>query len=201
MPKKAIDWDAIQREYRKGLYSNCELGRVFGVAHSTISRRADKYEWTKDFKDEIRHLTDAELIAHEKNTTPTHEDLKETARVNAEVIREHRGDIRRYRGLVSLLAIQLEEAALNRAEIVAEVEKDTESVGAEGQPKVDGNRRARMMRAVSLPGHAGVMRDLSTALKNLIPLERQALGIEDDPKRGADEIEEIIVTIGEGPSE
>jgi len=36
-----------------------------------------------------------------------------------------------------------------------------------------------MNRAVSLPSHAGVLRDLSTALKSLFPLEREALGLRD----------------------
>ncbi|MNG38877.1 hypothetical protein D3C84_1267350 [compost metagenome] len=36
-----------------------------------------------------------------------------------------------------------------------------------------------MLKAVSLPLHAGVIRDLSTALKNLIPLERQAYNLDE----------------------
>lgn len=42
-----------------------------------------------------------------------------------------------------------------------------------------------MLKAISLPSHAGVLRDLSTALKNLVPLERQAYNIKDELEQGS----------------
>jgi hypothetical protein len=46
-----------------------------------------------------------------------------------------------------------------------------------------------MLKAVSLPTHAGVLRDLSIAQKNLIYLERQAFNLND--KEDADPVEKI----------
>lgn len=40
-------------------------------------------------------------------------------------------------------------------------------------------RRTQLMRLVSLASHAGVLRDLSAAMKNLIPLERQAYNLDE----------------------
>lgn len=57
----------------------------------------------------------------------------------------------------------------------------------------DGKRKAAMLKAVSLPTRAGVMRDLSVALKNLIPLERQAFNL--DEKDKGPPIEDIKIII------
>ena len=44
----------------------------------------------------------------------------------------------------------------------------------------DTKRRSQMLRAVSLPAHAGVATNLSKILKNLIPLQRLVWKIDDD---------------------
>lgn len=46
----------------------------------------------------------------------------------------------------------------------------------------DSERRAKLMKAVALPTHASTMRDLSTAMKNLMMLERQAFNVPDAPE-------------------
>ena len=93
----------------------------------------------------------------------------EGAALQLEMIRQHRGDLRGARELALSLMTQLQDVAANRELISQAVHEATEA----------GPKRAAATRAVSLPSHIAAMRDLSTTLRQLIPLERQALGIPD----------------------
>lgn len=57
---------------------------------------------------------------------------------------------------------------------------EAEILAATGQDSSE-RRQAAMMKAISLPSRAGVIRDLSTAMKNLVGLERQAFSMDADP--------------------
>jgi hypothetical protein len=76
--------------------------------------------------------------------------------------------------LVSALFGELEEASENRDEIEAVIEEETEDDDK-------GKRRAMMLRAVALPSRAGVIVNLSNALRTLVALERQAFNLGDGP--------------------
>ena len=188
MDKKSIDWESIEKAYRLGQLSVREIARQANIQPSSITRKAQKENWHRDMSDEIRQRTKATLIQNNrKSNIPTREDIEFAVQTNVEVIRSHRRDISTGRKLVSLLSSQLEEAALNRCEIEEEIVEETK--GQEGgKPSLQ--RRNMMIKAVSLPVHAGALRDLSTALKNLIPLERQAFNLDDDPSGNA--IKEIL---------
>jgi hypothetical protein len=67
--------------------------------------------------------------------------------------------------------------------------------------KADSPKQERaMLRAVSLPGRAAVMRDLAQATKTWVGLERQAFSIveddkDDKPKREPETLEELRLEI------
>ena len=67
---------------------------------------------------------------------------------------------------------QLVETAVNRESIENDIEEETK--GDETN-----QRRYRMIKAISLPTNAAVMRDLSTAMKNLVGMERQAFNLDE----------------------
>ena len=43
----AIDWLAIERDYRAGLLSLRALGQKHGCSHSTIANFAGRHGWTR----------------------------------------------------------------------------------------------------------------------------------------------------------
>lgn len=181
--RKKIDWEAIEKEYSLGQKSVRTIADQFDVAHTTITRRAKKDGWVQDKTKEIRDKTKAALVTHQskrttKRTTPTREDIDRAVQTNIEIIRGHRKDIRKGRQLVDLLSSQLMVAAEHREDLEDEIFKDTKGVEAGGE-KSDLRRRNFMMKAVSLPSHAGVLRDLATTIKSLIPLERQAFSLDE----------------------
>jgi hypothetical protein len=79
----------------------------------------------------------------------------------------------------------LREAATIRDELENTIKEAT--VGDK-----DTNRRRAMLRAISLPTHARVLRDLSVAQKNLISLERQAYNLDEDGRRNENPIGSLL---------
>lgn len=182
--KKPIDWEAIEREYRVGQLSLRALAEKFGCTAAAISKKAKEKGWVRDATNEVRERTRAALLVEPRkeegkvnsvNTTvntPTQEDIEVAVQTNLQVIGRHRRDIAKGHGLVHLLFKQLESAAQDREDLENLIEEDT---------KEDDNamRRNKLMKAISLPTHAAVLRDLSTSLKNFIPLERQAFNLDE----------------------
>jgi hypothetical protein len=69
--------------------------------------------------------------------------------------------------LVSALFGELEEASKNPAAIEEAIEDETAHDD-------NGKRRSMMLRAVAIPSRAGVIVNLSSALRTLVAIERQA---------------------------
>lgn len=174
--RKQVDWDRIETAYRLGQKSMRTLADEFKVNVSNISRRAKKYKWVQDKSEEVRQRTNAALVAQRERNTPTKEDVEISVQTNIKVILDHRASIQNGRRLAELLFAQLDKAAGNREELEAEIENETkEDQGV--------RRRNFMLRAVSLPSHAGILRDLSIVLKSIIPLERQAFNLDESEKQ------------------
>lgn len=186
--KKTHDWERIERDYRLGQKSLRTIAGEHGLNASTISRRAKKKGWVQDKSQEVRERTSAAIISQQGNT-PTRNDIDVAVKTNIDVIRGHRADISKGRELVDIFSTQLLEAAENRAEIEAAVQEETRE---DNGPK----RRNAMLKAVALPAQASVLRDLSTVLKNLIPLERQAFNLDGDRGDSCQElIQQMVKTV------
>lgn len=168
------DWEAIRAEYRAGQLSNVMLGKKYGVSEGAIRKRVKAEGWQKDLASEVRAQVREKLVREEVRTPNARdkEIVEAAANTGADVVRRHRRDIAKGHDLVNLMFGQLEQAASSRAEIEGLICEETD--GDE-----NGRRRSQMLKLVSLSTHAGVLRDLSTALKNLIPLERQAYNLDE----------------------
>ncbi|PIA74297.1 hypothetical protein CDR19_04335 [Ectopseudomonas toyotomiensis] len=187
--RKPIDWEAIERDYRVGQLSLRALATKHDTTPGAISKKAKANSWTQDASQEVRERTRAALLTaprkeqESKETpngnsvssdgnAPTPADIETAVQTNLQVIGRHRRDIAKGHGLVAMLFQQLEEAATHREEI-------EDAICEETKGDENSRRRNQMLKLVGLPTHAGVLRDLSTALKNLIPLERQAYNLDE----------------------
>lgn len=170
MPSR-YDLEAIGRDYRAGILSIREVARQHEIDHSYLLRIAKTHRWKRDLSQRIKEEVTRKLVTSAV-TVPSASDDEiidtESERVTG-VLKLHRKDVAKSQGLVTLLQGQLEEAATLRNEIEKTIEEgDTQA-----------KQKGAMLRAISLPSHAGVLRDLSVAQKNLIYLERQAYSLED----------------------
>lgn len=184
MSKPTIDWEAVEREYRVGQLSLRALATKHDCTAAAISKKAKEKGWVRDATAEVRERTRAALLTAPRKeeakvngvnstvNTPTQEDIEVAVQTNLQVINRHRRDIAKGHDIVSMLFMQLEQAATCREEIENLICEET-------QEDDNSRRRSQMLKMVSLPSHAGVLRDLSTALKNLIPLERQAYNLDE----------------------
>ena len=179
--RKKVDWEGFEREYRLGSISMRALCEKYGANSGNASRKAKKEGWVQDASQEVRERTRAALItqpaaedstAVSRNSTPTREDVEVAVQTNLAVINRHRKDIGQGQQIVSLLMGQLIDTAVNRESIENDIEIETKDDDS-------GQRRYRMNKAISLPSNAAVLRDLSTAMKNLVALERQAFNLDE----------------------
>ena len=177
-----IDWEKIERLYRLGQLSVREIARQCATQASTIIRRAKKDSWTQDLSMLVRQKSNATLLSNTSATPITRADIDVAVATVVDVVRSHRRGIESGRNIVNLLMQQLCASANTRDELEGIIDEETKADATT-------QRRAQLMRAVSLPAQAGVLRDLTAAMKNLIPLERQAFNIGDEPPK--DSLEQL----------
>lgn len=174
-PKRQVDWERIEAEYRAGQLSIAEIGRQAGVSHVAILKRAKKYGWTRNLAAKVKAEVTARLVTDGVTATTSREAVELAAERGVEVVRQHRQDIGRGRRLTNSLLQELETASETLPEIEAAIEEET---AGDKSPK----RRQAMLRAVSLGARASAVFSLSAAMKNFVALERQAFSIPDaDP--------------------
>jgi transposase-like protein len=101
--RKQIDWEAIERDYRLGQLSVREISRRHEIEASTITRRAKKEAWARDFSEEVKARTRAGLVEIAKQQAQQHATDSNTAlrdsvdiavETNLKVLREHQIGIR-----------------------------------------------------------------------------------------------------------
>lgn len=124
--RRRADWEAIERDYRTGQFSDQELADKHGnvVTRQAISKRAKKKQWQKDLSREVRQATKAKLIAEQvaqevagevanrvaKNSNATVQAVLAAAETNKQVILGHRRDIAKVHSLTMTLVGSLEVA-------------------------------------------------------------------------------------------
>lgn len=192
MARKQIDWEAIEKDYRLGQLSVRAIATKYEVSAAAISKKAKQKQWVRDASGEVRERTRAALITQPKqeevnaevntvnsgvNTstrnTPTQADIEVAVQTNIQVINRHRQDIGKGQRIVHLLMGELITGTERKDEIEdAIIDETAEDKGSQ--------RRSKMLKAVSLPSRAATMRDLSTAMKNLVALERQAYNLDEE---------------------
>lgn len=147
--RSRVDWEACEKEYRTGTFSNRQLAEKYGCTEAAIRDRVKRYGWQKDLVEEVKKATSHKLLRAELRTE---EELREDAKIvdvasdiRAGVVLEHRKDIRKLRDVAARLLVDLE-------------------IGEEVLP---------------LPQKSSVFRDLCNSLARVIPLERQAHGLDE----------------------
>ena len=178
--RKDIDWEGIETEYRAGLLSERKIATQFGVSHTAIQNKAKKGHWKRDLHRAVREQVAKKLVANELASIRS--DIMESgnsqqivevmANQGAQVVTGHQTAIQKNRALAELLLEQVHEAMREREELKEIIDEETKKDSTT-------KRRNRLYKAVSIPTHTTVVKDLTMALKNLIPLERQAFSLND----------------------
>lgn len=188
MTTKQPDWEAIERAYRAGSLSIRNIAERHGVSDTAVRKKAKALGWARDLSDQVRKEVRSKLVRGEvrndqgANCELDAEIIEEAAEEGARVVRSHRRDIRKATILANLLMDDLMTTIQRREEI-------EEDIDAETSEDNNGMRRASMLAAVGLPSNSKTLFQLSSAMKNLQVLERQAYSL--DEKEKTDEADEL----------
>jgi hypothetical protein len=192
------DWEGVESQYRANVVSLRVIGSQFGISEGAIRKRAKAEGWEKDLSHQVRKAAKEKLVriestqpAKEGTQKGTQAPLKDedvvalAAEVIVTVARDHRAKLRDSRTIFSIMLDELREASENRNEIEEAIIDETKGDAASSK------RRGMMLRAVALPSRAGIMVNLSAAMKNIIALERQSFNMDDAPLPSGDTIMNI----------
>jgi hypothetical protein len=185
--KPKADWEAIEREYRAGQLSVSEIARQHGLSHTAINKRAKANKWERNLVEAVRQAAEAKLVSDGVSAETSREIVETAAARVVSVVRSHRSDIQTAREEASALLAELRDTRLNLDVIGDEI-------AASGEAP---NAKRLMRQAVSLPGRAATLRELSNSIKNFVGLERQAFNIDPkgtdapDPKNKGERLAEV----------
>ena len=189
MTRPAIDWEAVEREYRAGVRSLADIGTEFGVSAPGILKRAKKDGWVRDLSAKIKAKADAKVneslvndAVNAKTAVSERQTIESNAQMLADKLLGQRADIARARATVQRLWIII-DAELDHPEEFSHVGELLRSEDEFGQDKLNDLYRA----AISIPQQVKNAKLLCDALKVLIELERRVLKLDTlaDPDEAA----------------
>lgn len=195
--KVEVDWDEIERLYRADLRTFAQLASDFGVADSTVRRRAKKGQWKRDLKNRIKERTNQIVQERAVNSLASDQvarddmTIEENAQLTANVRLSHRQDIRTARQISMTLFDDLQ------AQLGAENRQRLEDlfIAALKEGSVDVSALEAYERVIALPTHVRVMKDLADTMTKLVTLERQAYGLDDDDSSPVDALTTLLHSI------
>lgn len=190
------DWEAIERDYRAGLYSLREMGSLHGLTHGAINKRAKRDGWTRDLSAKMQskaeELVSKALVSSEvskERLVSERQTVDAGALAIANVRLTHRQDITQTKGLFYTLLREVQDATDNQglADALMElVEGDSSDPGEDAMAsKAEQSRMIKIRqtfdRIMSSPSRIGAAKQLTEMLEKLVKLEREAYGINQEP--------------------
>lgn len=206
--KLRADWQAIERDYRTGKFSDQELsvkhcdgeGKPI-VTRQAISKRAKEKGWTKDLTIAVRQATKAKVMqaqavaertkvageVAEKVAKATFETdatltaVLAVAEVNKQVIMGHRTDLAKLRNLTMGMVDELEAVSVDSQRVQAL--HDILTAGDELTAAQVSAARDAFADLTRLPNRVLTIQRLSQAMTRLQQMERVAFSLDepDDP--------------------
>lgn len=190
--RRRADWQAIERDYRTGKFTDQELADKHGnvVSRQAITKMAKVRGWQKDLSDAVRKATNAKLIAAEaekkvaeqvaKGCTATLDAVVAAAETNKQVILSHRDDIKKARSLANAMLNELQEVTVNPTKLQNLLEI---LVGGDEMTQAQiSDARAAFADLSRLPTRIMSVQRLAQAMARLQALERTAFGL-DEPEQ------------------
>jgi len=187
-PKK-VDYDLIEPGWRAGILSPKQLAKKHteetgeNVSHMAIIKHFTKLGVPRDLKAKIQAKAEAMVTGAmvtgkvtDKPSIPEREIIESNARVQADTLLAHRSDIQRGRTLTMQLLAELEAETGN-----IELFQNLGEILRKGDDAIALDKLNELYRKIiAMPSRVDAAKKLSDTLKNLIGLERQALGLSEN---------------------
>lgn len=195
-PGQRADWQAIERDYRTGRFTQVELAAKHQVNAATLCRKIkadqaiDPTRWQQDLTDVVRQATKAALMADvikeatenaQEGVNTTVNTVKAAAELNKQVILGHRRDIHTLSGLARTLMdrLNVDAPAVDALRTIADQAADT--------PEQRADLRKQLQAFLGTHTTVSSAQRLADTLLKLQNLERKAFGLGDgeDPQTPA----------------
>ncbi len=186
MTTASTDWEGIERDYRAGVLSIREVAKLHNISDTAIRKKAKGNPengiapWERDLTSRVAEKVRTELVRDqvrkETNANPrTEQEIVDSAAAQVvQVVRSHRGSIKKMNDIALALLEELDEQTINR-DLYSELGEMLRSEDDKGQDK----RNDLYQKIIAGASRVDSMKKLAETLKTLIGLERQAFGISD----------------------
>ncbi len=200
-PRKPVDWEAVEREYRAGIRSLRDIATEYCCTEGAIRKKAKALEWERDISAKVAAKADALVRKQEvRNEVRTEAAISEREQINASAqmmadkVIGQREDIKRARAMVQRLW-ELVDAELDHPE---ELKRLGELLAT---PDENGNDKLNDMyfAAIGLPQQIKNAKLLADALKVLIELERKVLRLDEQKPVESNPLAEMLRAVSNNP--
>lgn len=196
--KPAVDWEAVERDYRTGQFTDRELGARYSVSHTAVQKRAKKGEWQKDMAGAVRAATEAKLAEHEVAKVASAQVAKQVAaqvakalpattavvaalaEVRSAVEIRHRDDLRATRDVALSMLAELRSTG-EHLDLLDEIADMLGKQDAGDENKL----RTALNKALSLPSRVGAIKALADTITKLIDAERVTFKLDEPDDAGS----------------
>lgn len=192
--RPAVDWEAVEREYRAGIRSLKDIGAEFGVSDAGILKRVKKEGWVRDLGPKIKAKAEALVSEREvservsaQTTVSERQVVEANAEMMANVIRGHHRLLTRMRGIIMSLMDRL-EAELEGTELFLQLGVMMENPDEFGVDKLAETYR----KVLACPVQTDTAKKLGETLKTLIELERKVFKIDEQKSVEVNPLSELI---------
>ena len=152
-----IDWEACEGDYRSGTFTTRALAAKYGCTEGAIRDRVKRYGWSKDLTESVRKETNAKLLRTElRSPRKDAEIISAASDLRAALVTSHRKDLEQLHALKRIIMTRL----------AAHLQ------GADPEGPFMGDKETP----------SDLLEKLSRIDARVIPLERQAHNLDEEPK-------------------
>lgn len=151
---------------RAGIYNQTEISDRTGVPYKTVRHWIKKYEWTADLKTQVLVKTERKLAMQRVQKDEVAGMIDEAAAIEAASNDQ-----------VALINTHISDLAKIRQEVMASIAKLPPLEDLEEADRLNPDAQLDKVKAVS--AYIGLSKMAAETLAKVIPLERQALGVDD----------------------
>lgn len=200
--KKAVDWKAIEPDWKAGIKSKLQLSEEYGVSRAAMDKHFEKHGITRSLQKKIHDKADS-LVAQEvaKQVTPlvTPKTIlaeKQVIDANAEVI--SKADLINRKDVLLALDVsrsQLEEvAAMCQPEFRSVLEQLADEFDMSSPVKADkANELYRYI--ISLAGRVKMSKEIAAAHGVYIPMQRKILKLDEEGDKNQSNLDALLAKI------
>lgn len=196
-PRKPVDWEAVEREYRIGLRSLRDIGAEFGCTEGAIRQKAKQFGWERDLAARIAAKTEALVRKAEVRKSLRTDPVSEREIVEANADRQFKVISKQQErtekmGEAHDAAVTQLSALLQTPELFTNLGEMMNAPDENGVDKLNELYR----KATALPATVDMLKKVIESGKTLIEMQNRVFRIADGPEKPAEDPAKVGAEVG-----